>query len=87
MPVYKTDEEIIVLYKNNEQEALKILIDRYASPLYNFVARLTKPKRCRRYSSGSFYKNLEKYSSVLIHKKQVLKLGFLLLPKTPQLIF
>lgn len=36
-----TDEEIIVLYKNNDQEALKIIIDRYTSSLYNFSARLT----------------------------------------------
>ena len=41
MPSEKTDEEIIVLYKDNEQEALKILINRYTSALYNFVARLT----------------------------------------------
>jgi RNA polymerase sigma-70 factor (ECF subfamily) len=41
MPSPKTDEEIIVLYKNNTQEALKILIDRYANHLYNFTARLT----------------------------------------------
>jgi RNA polymerase sigma-70 factor (ECF subfamily) len=41
MPSLKTDEEIIVLYKDNEQEALKILINRYTSSLYNFTARLT----------------------------------------------
>ncbi|MCX6751400.1 MAG: sigma-70 family RNA polymerase sigma factor [Candidatus Nomurabacteria bacterium] len=37
----KKDEEIIVLYKNGEEEVFKSLINRYASPLYNFVARLT----------------------------------------------
>jgi len=36
-----TDEEIILLYKSGDQEAFKILINRYASPLYNFTARLT----------------------------------------------
>jgi RNA polymerase sigma factor (sigma-70 family) len=36
----KTDEEIIVLYKNGEEEAFKILIARYTAPLYNFTARL-----------------------------------------------
>lgn len=41
MPSLKTDEEIIVLYKDNEQEVLKILINRYISSLYNFAARLT----------------------------------------------
>jgi len=35
-----TDEEIIVLYKKNVQEALKIIIGRYTSSLYNFTARL-----------------------------------------------
>jgi RNA polymerase sigma-70 factor (ECF subfamily) len=35
-----TDEEILVLYKDDEQEALKIIINRYTRPLYNFVARL-----------------------------------------------
>lgn len=34
------DEEIILLYKNGEQEAFKALIDRYASSLYNFAAHM-----------------------------------------------
>jgi RNA polymerase sigma factor (sigma-70 family) len=41
MSSLKTDEEIIVLYKNNDQDALKILISRYTSSIYNFTARLT----------------------------------------------
>ena len=36
----KTDEEIILSYKGREQEALKIIVERYTSPLYNFTARL-----------------------------------------------
>ena len=36
----KSDEEIILLYKNGEEEAFKELINRYTSPIYNFVARL-----------------------------------------------
>jgi len=36
-----TDEEIIALYQNGNQEVFKHLINRYASPLYNFIARLT----------------------------------------------
>jgi len=36
----KTDEEIILLYKNGDGEALKTIIDRYTPPIYNFVARL-----------------------------------------------
>ena len=35
-----TDEEIIISYKNNNQEAFAALINRYTAPLYNFVARL-----------------------------------------------
>jgi len=36
-----TDEEIIILYKNGNEEVFKNLINRYASPLFNFTARLT----------------------------------------------
>ena len=37
----KSDEEIIELYRNGDQEAFKHLIDRYKTALYNFTARLT----------------------------------------------
>ena len=37
----KTDEEIIALYKNNNEEAFQGLVNRYTSPIYNFTARLT----------------------------------------------
>jgi RNA polymerase sigma-70 factor (ECF subfamily) len=37
----KNDEEIILLYKNGDREAFRVLINRYTSPLYNFTARLT----------------------------------------------
>lgn len=40
MPPKSSDEEIILLYKNGEEEAFKELINRYTSPIYNFVARL-----------------------------------------------
>ena len=39
MPFDQTDEEIIKLYKNGEEWAFRLLIDRYTSPLYNFIAR------------------------------------------------
>ncbi len=39
--VESTDEEIVVLYKNGDKEAFKGLINRYATPLYNFTARIT----------------------------------------------
>src|SRR3989344_5584327 len=35
-----TDEEVIVIYKNSDEKAFKTLIARYATPLYNFTARL-----------------------------------------------
>ena len=37
----RTDEEIIISYKNGNKEVFKELIDRYICPLYNFTARLT----------------------------------------------
>jgi RNA polymerase sigma-70 factor (ECF subfamily) len=36
-----SDEEIIILYKNGQEDAFKELINRYSAPLYNFTARLT----------------------------------------------
>jgi RNA polymerase sigma-70 factor (ECF subfamily) len=36
-----TDEEIIISYKNDKEEAFKIIVDRYTSPLFNFATRLS----------------------------------------------
>ncbi len=36
----QNDEEIIKLYKKGDKRAFKFLIDRYTSPLFNFVAHL-----------------------------------------------
>ena len=36
-----SDEEIIISYKNGNLSALKDLIDRYTSNIYNYTARLT----------------------------------------------
>ena len=66
MPPTKTDEEIIVLYKNNEREALKIIIDRYTSPLYNFAARLTNRNDARDIVQEVFiktWKNIGRFNS------------------------
>ena len=41
MPSNESDEEIIVWYNNGDEEAFKVLINRYTTPLYNFTARLT----------------------------------------------
>ena len=35
-----TDEEIILSYQNGQRDAFKGLINRYTSPLYNFIARI-----------------------------------------------
>jgi RNA polymerase sigma-70 factor (ECF subfamily) len=39
--LHESDTEIILLYKNGNEEAFKELINRYTPPLYNFVARLS----------------------------------------------
>ncbi len=41
MSFNETDEEIIALYKNGEEEVFKDLINRYISPIFNFAAHLT----------------------------------------------
>lgn len=40
MPQEENDEDIILSYKNGDEEAFKKLINRYTSPLYNFTARI-----------------------------------------------
>jgi RNA polymerase sigma-70 factor (ECF subfamily) len=41
MSLKENDEEIITSYRNGNQEAFRLLINRYTPPLYNFTARLT----------------------------------------------
>lgn len=41
MLLNETDEEIISLYKNGDKKMFKVLIERYSSPIYNFVSHLT----------------------------------------------
>lgn len=36
-----TDDELISSYKSGKQESFKDLVEKYTSPLYNFIARLT----------------------------------------------
>jgi RNA polymerase sigma-70 factor (ECF subfamily) len=64
MQSLKTDEEIILCYKNGEEEAFKLLIDRYSSPLYNFIARLANRNDARDIVQETFiktWKNLKKF--------------------------
>ena len=61
----KTDEEIIFLYKNGEPEAFRVLINRYASPLYNFTARLTNKNDAPDIVQEIFikaWKNIERFN-------------------------
>jgi RNA polymerase sigma-70 factor, ECF subfamily len=51
-----SDEEIILLYKNGNEEAFKTLLNRYASPLYNFVARMTNRSDAKDIVQESFIK-------------------------------
>jgi RNA polymerase sigma-70 factor, ECF subfamily len=62
----ESDEEIIALYKNGDQEAFKGLISRYASSLYNFTARLTDRNNASDVVQETFikiWKNLHKFDS------------------------
>src|ERR1035437_10110849 len=60
----KSDEEIILLYKNGEEEAFKELINRYTSPIYNFVARLANKNDASDIVQETFikvWKNLNRF--------------------------
>ena|SRR3989339_702911 len=62
----KSDNEIIELYKNGEKEALKYLIERYASPIFNFVAHLTNRNDAPDIVQDIFiktWKNIKRYDS------------------------
>lgn len=58
------DEEAISLVKNGEPEAFKLLVDRYASAIYNFAARLTNKNEARDITQETFikaWKNIKKF--------------------------
>ncbi|MFA5840969.1 MAG: RNA polymerase sigma factor [Candidatus Paceibacterota bacterium] len=60
----ETDEELIVLYKNDNEEAFKTLINRYITPLYNFSARLASKNSAPDIVQEIFikaWKNIKKY--------------------------
>ena len=61
----KNDEEIIVLFRNGEEEVFRDLINRYTPPLYNFVARLTDRNNASDIVQEIFikvWKNLHKFN-------------------------
>jgi RNA polymerase sigma-70 factor (ECF subfamily) len=61
-----TDTELVVLYNNNDQEALKIIINRYTQPIYNFTARLANKNDAPDIVQEVFikiWKNLERFES------------------------
>ncbi|MFA5827542.1 MAG: RNA polymerase sigma factor [Candidatus Paceibacterota bacterium] len=62
----ESDEEIIILYKNGKEEALKCLINRYSSSLFNFTARLTNKNTANDIVQETFikvWKNLHKFNT------------------------
>ncbi len=61
-----TDEKIIILYKNGNQEVFKVLIDRYTTPLYNFIARITNKNEAPDIVQETFikvWKNINRFDS------------------------
>ena len=66
MSVEKTDEQIILEYKNGDEEAFKRLILRYSSHLYNFTARLANRNQAGDIVQETFikvWKNLGRFDS------------------------
>ncbi|MFA6585971.1 MAG: sigma-70 family RNA polymerase sigma factor [Candidatus Paceibacterota bacterium] len=62
----KSDEEIIASYQNGKEYAFRDLIDRYTSPIYNFVAHLTDQNNAPDIVQETFIKiwrNLNKFDS------------------------
>jgi RNA polymerase sigma-70 factor (ECF subfamily) len=64
--VESNDEEIILSYKNGNEEAFRELINRYSAPLYNFVARLSGKNEAPDIIQETFikvWKNIERFSA------------------------
>jgi RNA polymerase sigma-70 factor (ECF subfamily) len=62
----ESDEEIILLYKNGDEEAFKELINRYTAPLYNFTARLSNKNDASDIVQETFikvWKNIKRFDS------------------------
>ena len=59
----RTDEEIIILYKEGNKEVFKELIDKYTTPLFNFTARLTDKDNAHDIVQDVFIKIWKKLNS------------------------
>ena len=59
----RTDEEIIILYKEGNKEVFKELIDKYTTPLFNFTARLTDKDNAQDIVQDVFIKIWKKLDS------------------------
>ena len=60
----ESDEEIILSYKNGNREALKNIIDRYTSNIYNFTAKTTNKNDATDITQEVFikvWKNIKKF--------------------------
>jgi RNA polymerase sigma-70 factor, ECF subfamily len=62
----ETDEEIVISYKNGNKEVFKELIDKYTSPIYNFIARLSGRNNAADLAQETFikaWKNLNRFDA------------------------
>jgi len=62
----KTDEEIIALYKNGDNEIFKKLIEKYSFPIYNFIAHIVGKDNATDIAQETFikvWKNINRFNS------------------------
>jgi len=62
----ESDEKMILLYKNGDEEAFRELINRYTAPLYNFIARLANRNETSDIVQETFikvWKNVKRFDS------------------------
>ncbi len=68
----KTDEELITSYREGDEKAFKLLIERYTPLIYNFVRRLIGAQNATDVVSDIFikvWKNIQKFDIAKAHFK------------------
>ncbi len=68
----KTDEELIALYRKGDEEAFKMLIERYTPLIFNFIRRLAGAGNATDVVSDVFikvWKNIERFDVAKAHFK------------------
>jgi RNA polymerase sigma-70 factor (ECF subfamily) len=66
MSFEKSDEDIIELYKNGDEQIFKSLVDKYTPPLYNFVVHLADKNNAADIVQETFikvWKNMRKFDA------------------------